>query len=269
MADKDLLYEKEGKLAIITLNRPDKMNAFTEDMTIGIEDAVEDAGRDPQVGAIILTAVGDRAFSVGADMSHMGGEHEQRAGRYTVEGWVRQGMGKRHPVLFLYDVEKPTFAAVNGVALGPALGLALSCDFRIASDKARFGTIYALRGLVNDYTVSWHLPRIVGVPKALELMLSGEIIDAQEAERIGLVTKVVPHEKLMETTKEMAGKLAKGPPIALALIKRELRHSLRVDHPATQLDYESYCQSWTNQTEDRREGISAFREKREPQFKGR
>ncbi|MBI4297667.1 MAG: enoyl-CoA hydratase/isomerase family protein [Chloroflexi bacterium] len=269
MADKELVYEKEGNLAIITLNRPQMMNAWTNEMFSEMNDAFEDAARDAKVGAVILTGAGDRAFSSGADVRAMAASGTVEGRRGPPPSSEGRPSGQLLNSILLFNFPKPTFAAVNGIAAGGGLCLAVKCDFRIASDKARFVSSYVSRGLVNGDGSSWFLIRVLGESKAMALMLTGDIIDAQEALRIGLVNKVVPHEKLMEATKEMAGKIAKGPPIAQSLIKREVhRAALSMQSLEMQHEFESYCQS-QGSPEERKEGFGSFLERREPHFPGR
>lgn len=265
MADKELLYEKEGNLAIITINRPERMNAFTTEMRGEIVDVLEDAGQDDKVRAIILTGTGDRAFCSGVEVGGgTGGREAEGIGKRIMEG----GKQMRQFQLCIYNTDKPTFAAINGVAVGPGMVMALNCDFRIASDKARLSTIFVRRGFAGEFGISWLLPRMVGAFKARELLLTGDMLDAQESLRIGLVTQVVPHEKLMEVTRAMAEKLAKGPPLTQALIKRNIRRGIATSSLEAHLDYENYSMSQVQQTEDLREGLRSFQERREPQFKG-
>ncbi len=263
MANRDVLYEKEGNLAIITLNRPERLNSFAMGTMERMVDAVEDAGRDTKVRAIIVTGAGDRGFCTGADVNMLAANIEAGQRRYTAEHVARRDFA-----LHIYDVEKPTFAAVNGAAVGAGFGLSLAFDFRIASEKARFSSMFVRRGVAPHAGVSWHLPRIVGYSKALELMLTGDLIDAQEALRIGLVSKVVPPEKLMEATKEMATRIVEGPVITQTLIKRQLRRSVLTNNLEIQIDFENYQHDLTLRTDEHKEGVRAFLEKREPQFKG-
>ena len=166
------------------------------------------------------------------------------------------------------DVDKPIIMAINGIAAGAGLSLTLAGDIRLSSDKARFGAVWLKRGLIPDVGATYYLPRIIGVDKALELTFRGDIIDAEEAMRIGLVTKVVPHDQLMLQARELAVKIAKGPAVAIELSKRGFYRSLNNDLK-TQLDYETYAQNLCRQTDDHKEGVRSFMEKREANFKGK
>jgi 2-(1,2-epoxy-1,2-dihydrophenyl)acetyl-CoA isomerase len=171
-------------------------------------------------------------------------------------------------VMALNSIEKPVIAAVNGVAAGGGVNLALACDIRIASERARFGQVFTRRGLHPDWGGIYFLPRLVGYAKAAELIFSGEVIDAQEAFKVGMVNKVVPHDELMTVTYELAGRIAKNAPIPIAFAKRGLQNFYKWEL-AQALDYEAYVLGITMKTDDVSEGFRAFLEKREPEFKGR
>jgi len=170
--------------------------------------------------------------------------------------------------LDIADLDKPLIGAINGAAVGAGLSLSLLCDIRLASEKARFGAVWLSVGLVPDVGATYYLPRIVGREKSMELMLSREVIDAREALKIGLVSRVVAPDQLMKDAMELATKIASGPAVAIELTKRSLQRSLTNDLEA-QLDYETYAQNICRQTEDHKEGIRAFEEKRKPVFTGR
>jgi 2-(1,2-epoxy-1,2-dihydrophenyl)acetyl-CoA isomerase len=166
------------------------------------------------------------------------------------------------------DLDKPIIAALNGVAVGAGLSMALACDIRIASENARFGAIWVKRGLIPDAGATWFLPRVLPYDKAIELAFTGDLVGAREALEMGLVTRVVPHDQLMPEAEALAGKIAKGPSVAIELIKRGFRRSLTNDLKS-QLDYETYAQNLCRRSEDHREGVKSFMEKRPPEFKGR
>ncbi|MFC1858255.1 enoyl-CoA hydratase/isomerase family protein [Thermodesulfobacteriota bacterium] len=265
MSAEEILFEKEDGVATLTLNRPDKFNAITPEMAyetlIGIFNQIK---IDDEIRAIIITGAG-KGFCSGTDVSarlakRLEGEiDEPRHEKIDVVGRF---------ILNIADMDKPVIAAINGIAAAAGLSIALASDIRIASEKARFGAIWIRRGLIPDVGATYFLPRIIGLDKALELTLKGDIIDAQEALKIGLVTRLVPHDELMSNARELAVKIAKGPAVAIELLKRGLYRSLNNDLKV-QLDYESYAQNLCRQTDDHKEGVRSFMEKREPNFKGR
>ena len=260
---KDIIFEKKDKIAIITLNRPEKMNAYTAAMRASIWHAIEDVADDDNIRLLILTGSG-RAFCAGRDLSTDESQNPADIGvgnrhRFAPAGWL---------ALRMYQLAKPTIAAVNGVAAGGGFGLALSCDFRIASENARFGSVFIKRGLNIDTGVAYFLPRYVGITKALEICLTGDLVDAKEAERLGMVSKVVPHDDLMKETVEFANRMANNAPISLQMTKRSIYKGQNLDLPEV-LDYETFCQQYCTSSQDFQEGRKAFLEKREPVFKGR
>jgi len=262
MSWEHVLLDKKNHIAWITLNRPEKLNAFGGRMRQEIAEVVDDVCGDPEVRVIVITGAG-KAFCVGGDVNEFV-SGETRALNETSPG-DRPAMSKI--VLALNQVEKPVIAAVNGAAVGGGVNLALCCDIRIASDKARFGQVFTRRGLHPDWGGIYFLPRLVGYAKACELIFSGEVIDAEEALKLGMVNKMVPHDQLLEATAEMAERFAKNAPIPIAFAKRGLQNYGKWDL-AQALDYESYVLGITFNSEDAREGFAAFLEKREPKFKG-
>ena len=263
MTWEHVLLDKKDHIAGITLNRPEKMNAFGGRMRQEIAEVVDDVCADPDVRVIVITGAG-KAFCVGGDVTEfVSGETKALTETSPSE---RPAMSKI--VLALNQVDKPVIAAVNGVAAGGGVNLALCCDIRIASEKARFGQVFTRRGVHPDWGGIYFLPRLVGYAKACELIFSGEVIDAAEAFKLGMVNKVVAHDQLMETTAAMAERIAKNAPIPIAFAKRGLQNFYKWDL-AQALDYESYVLSVTMKSEDIKEGFTAFLEKREPNFKGR
>ncbi|MBI4641611.1 MAG: enoyl-CoA hydratase/isomerase family protein [Candidatus Tectomicrobia bacterium] len=247
------------------MNRPERMNALNWQLLDDLNAAIKKANGDDEIRVMILTGKGN-GFCTGADLSQDAREGVPDPGR-RVKLQPFQRFGEL--AILLRETDKPVIAAVNGAAVGAGFAVALGCDIRIASDRARFSSIFVKRALVPDTGATYYLPRLIGVGKALEMMFTGEIIGAEEAERIGLVNRVVPHEELMGVTKELAEKIAKGPPIAIELTKRIVYKGLGVGDLATQVGYEGWAQSVCAQSEDVKEGRQAFLEKREPMFKGR
>jgi 2-(1,2-epoxy-1,2-dihydrophenyl)acetyl-CoA isomerase len=264
MAFNEILIEKKEGVAIITLNRPERFNSFTTSMYSEFPRIVDRLRRDDEVKAVILTGAG-KGFCAGSDVSDRLGKRLENGGEESrFENLQRVG----EMALDIADFDKPIIGAVNGAAVGAGLSLTLLCDIRLASETARFGAVWLNVGLIPDVGATYYLPRIVGREKALELMLTGEIVGADEALKIGLVSKVFPHAQLMDGARRLAGRIAEGPSVAVELTKRGLQRSLENDLK-TQLDYETYAQNICRQTEDHKEGIRAFAEKRRPAFVGR
>lgn len=263
MEGKDLLLEKDGHVAILTLNRPDKMNALSAEMRESLPRALQEIQADDSVRAVILTGAG-RGFCSGADVAV---QAARAAGQVieTSRQILLQLVGS--VILGFEKVNKPIIAAVNGIAAGVGLTMTLACDIRIASANARFAAIWVKRGLIADGGATLLLPLTVGMEKALELSFTGDIIDAREAERIRLVSRVVAPEELMTRAKELAQKIASGPPISVELVKRVMWEKIR-NQLREQLLFESYAQNICRTTQDQKEAVKAFMEKREPQFKG-
>jgi len=269
MGQKVTKYKVEDGVATITFNIPDKMNALTYQFCDETMGHLTTASRDPEVGAVVVTGEG-RAFSAGGDVVAMAEK------RPEVPGMVSDTMeeaidGLRHSqeiCWMLHSMPKITIAMVNGHAMGAGLGIAMSCDLRVASSKAKFGTAYANVGFGGDFGATWQLTQLVGEAKAKELMILGDIINAEEAQRINLVNKVVEPEALAETVKEMATRIAHGPLVSFRYMKENINLAVRSDF-RTVLDREGMTHVRCSMTEDHREGVTAFVEKRPPVFKGR
>lgn len=257
-----IVYEVENKVATLTLNRPDALNAVSQEMMEEIRRALEAARGDDGVGAIIVTGSG-RAFSAGGDVKTMPERLKLRPAdrRASIRRSSRM-------IMTFQQIEKPIIAAVNGAAVGAGCSIAMACDMRIASQKARFGLVFVKRGLHPDMGGSFFLPRIVGAARACEMIFTGKIIDAQEADRIGLVNRVVPPEKLMQEARALAEEIARGPAVAIGISKIAIYKGLEADLEAA-LDYEAFAQAICSQTEDAKEGVQSFLEGRDPVFKGR
>jgi len=262
MSDDELLYTVDGGIATLTLNRPDKLNAFTQAMIDRWVWALGEAQRDPAVSVVIVTGTG-RAFCAGGDVGRMG------EGRPTpLEHKARLWENIHRVPKTLETVDKPVIAMVNGLAVGAGMGMALMCDLRVASDAARFSTGYVNVGLVPGDGDAFFLPRLVGVARALELLWTGDFVEAVEAERLGIVNRVVAADRLAEETYALARRVAAGPQVAIRLTKRLVYQSLRLDL-RTHLDLVSSHMAVVRDTEDHQEGVRAFKEKRPPEFKGR
>ncbi|PON14758.1 enoyl-CoA hydratase/isomerase family protein [Candidatus Entotheonella serta] len=263
MEYKCLIYEVEENIATLTMNRPERLNVLGDTLRQDLHDAITKASSDSDVRAIILTGAG-RGFCSGGDVKAMN-EAKQRNQSAPIMDKIAPS--RDLTVLAMRDAPKPVIAAVNGPAAGAGMNIALACDIRLASSAARFGETFVKRGLHVDWGGTYFLPRIVGMAKACELIFSGDVINAQEALALGIVSQVVEPNALMDTVRALARKMAAGPPIVIRLAKRALYHNQECDLRAA-LEYKTYAQNICREMEDAREGIRAFVEKRPPHFKG-
>ncbi len=272
MPYKMVMLEKDDALATITLNRPEKRNAFNYEMMGEIDMAFDEAARDKEIKVIILTGAGT-AFSAGLDFNWAATMDTENLPPMasTVRGRMVTHDEKSFLTVLLkmQSVPKPVIAAVNGITLGGAFVLAVACDMKIASENAQFGMLQTKRGLIPDGGGTYLLPRAVGLTKALELALVGDLIDAREAEKIGIVNRVVPHDNLMSAARDMATKIAGNAPLAVAMTKAAMYKGLQEHDLAAHMDYEVYIMNILFGTEDFQEGMSSLWEKREPVFKGK
>lgn len=261
MGYETLLVERDGAVATLTLNRPEARNALDLVMRGELMAALDEAEADETVRVVILTGAGGH-FCAGGDVKLMRERRQTAAeGRGRVEALNRA-------VLRLVNFPRPTIAMVDGFAVGAGLNLALGCDLVVASDRAKFGEVFARIGLVPDGGGTWLLARLVGLARARELIFTADIIDATEAERIGLVNRVVPVAELAATTGALAAKIAAGPPAVLRLAKHLVNRAATSDLAAA-LDLEAFSQGLAISSEDHREGLAAFFDKRAPRFVGR
>ena len=257
---KNVIYEKSEGIAIITINRPDALNALNAETIDEILQCLEDIAKDDNVRAVILTGAGPKAFCAGADIKAMKGMTALDARKLSQMGYKL--------CKAIENLEKPVIAAINGYALGGGLEVAMACDLRIASEKARMGQTEINIGLIPGWGGTQRLPRLVGKTLAKEMVFTGKMIDAQTAYQRGLVNKVVPPEQLMDAAKEMAKELANKAPVALKLSKMLINYGLETDlDTALVLEREAF--GVVASTEDLQEGVSAFLEKRKPVFKGK
>ena len=265
MTYTDLILEKKDHIATLTINRPDKMNATTLHTRQEIIEALTEVDNDDDMRVLVITGAGDRAFCAGVDVSVMSSAIGGQLPELTRRDITRR-MG--HQVSLFRKLKLPTIAAINGVAAGMGVSFITACDIRVASETARFTCAWINRGLVPDGASTFLLPQIVGIEKALEMFYTGDVIDAQEALRIGLVGRVVPPDDLMKTVMELAEKIAAKSPIPVELAKYGVYKGLESDIEGA-LDYENYAIKVCTATEDYKEGVTAFMEKRKAVFKGR
>ncbi len=259
MSYKTILLEKKDGVAVITLNRP-PMNPLNEELFVELKDAIDALDADDDVGCVVITGAGDKAFSAGADVKDMMGR--------DVRGAMAFPERAREAFLAIESCGKAVIAAINGFAFGGGCELALSCDFRFASDKAKIGQPEINLAITPGGGGTQRLPRLIGPSKAKMLLFTGDIISAEEALRIGLVDRVFSADRLMDETMEFAKKIASKPKLALRLIKQAVNNGLGMDL-LTALKYETECFIVSYFSEDGKEGLSAFVEKREPKYKGR
>jgi len=255
-------WEQEGSLGIITLNRPETLNAIVPELREELSHVLNKVAENNGLRAVIITGSG-KAFSAGGDLEgflRRSEAHQKQGGAIEI---FSNSMSRK----FL-SVGIPIIAAVNGAAIGAGFTLSLTCDLRIASEDARFGAVFARVGLSPEYGSSYLLSRIVGLTRASELVLTARIFDAEEALRIGLVSEVVPRDDLMVRARALAGQIASFSPVAVRMAKRTLRYGLE-STLSQALDYEELAESHCFSSLDHQEAVKAFLEKRPPRFRGR
>ncbi len=263
MSYANILFEKMEKIARITLNRPEKKNALSPDLMRELGDALQEVGRERQIKALILTGAGD-AFSGGGNVDKI--LEDRQKSSLELQKFLKDLYGRG--AVALRTLEIPVIGAINGPVVGAGFDLSLHCDFRIASETAKFGSIWVRISTIPALGGMFLLPRIIGLARATQMMMTGEIIDAQEAYRIGLVNKVVPPERLPEAALELAQRLAQGASAAIAIIKNGIHRGLD-GTLAREIDHAIHMQSICMKMDDCLEGIRAFKEKRKPNFQGR
>ena len=264
-----IILKKEDHIATITLNRPQRMNAVNSQMVAELVAVLQEVAEDDDIRVGVITGAG-RAFCSGGDVSGFaGGGGEETALSRTAEEVRRYlGSGFQKISLTLQKMEKPTIAMVNGAAVGAGCDLAFACDMRVGSENAKFRNGFVKMAAIPGAGGTWLYTRLMGLGRGLEFLFTGDFLMAEAAERIGVLNKLVPAEDLERETLELAQKLAKGPPIAIRLSKRQAYKALEVDLE-TALEMAATCQALALSTEDHREAVTAFREKREAEFKGR
>ena len=262
---QELLEHVSDGVAVLTMNRPDRLNAMSRPMLSAMLEALPRLAETADVGAVVLTGAG-RAFCAGGDVKAMAEGREAEG--VTLEERAQALRARMEVSRWLHEMPKPTIAMVRGAAAGAGLSLAMACDMRIASDNARFATAFARVGYSGDFGGSWFLTQLVGSAKARELYFTAEILDAQKALALGLANRVVPDADLEKETRELASRLARGPRVAYRYMKRNM-NAAEAGTLAELLDLEAWHHSRTAFTEDHREAARAFVEKREPAFKGR
>ena len=259
----ELLETVTDRVATLTLNRPDRLNALSSPIIDGLLEALPRLGADPKVAVVVLTGAG-RGFCAGGDVKSMA----EGSSQLGVEDAVKRLRGRMEVSRLLHEIQKPTIAMVNGPAAGAGLAMALACDMRIAAQSARFITAFAKVGFSGDFGGSYFLSKLVGTGKARELYYTGDPVDAAQALALGLVNAVVPDFELAGATMTLAKRLARGPGIALGLMKQNF-NAAETGTLSELLDLEALHQIRTAKTEDHLEAARAFVEKRPPVFKGR
>lgn len=257
---KTLIYEKKENIGVLTINRPQRMNAISNELTSELKKFLDEIENDDELRVLVITGAGDKAFVAGADINELV-DRDALIGRRVSR--QRQDIFSR-----IENLHVPAIAAINGYALGGGLELALACSIRVCSDKAQFGAPEVKLGIIPGDGGTQRLPRLVGLGRAMEMILTGDFIDAEEAYRIGLVNKIVPHEELMEKAMELAKKIASRPPLAVRYAKETVNRSLE-GSTVSGFALESFLHALSCTTEDKKEGVSAFLEKRKGKFKGK
>lgn len=270
MPHQTIIFEKEAGIATLTLNRPEVLNALNQQMTEEMVAAIESAARDETVRVVIINGAG-RAFCSGMDVGNL---QEIAAGDVpymeTAPGKAILGQASFNTlVMNLRTLAAPVICAIRGAAAGAGLAFALACDIRLAAEDARFSVAFTQRGFIPDMGATYFLPRLVGLGMASKLVFASDTIDAREAARIGLVDEVVPSEELMEKAKELALRIVRNPPLAVKMSKQALNKGMNETDLKSHMEYEIFIQAALQQTEDSKEAVNSFIEKRVPRYRGR
>jgi len=265
MSYQDILYEKTDRIATLTFNRPDRLNAITNVMRSEILEAMKDASADDDMRVVVLKGAG-KGFCAGADLG--GGTKTTKQQAPAPNSRLPRDSFQETFARIMWDMPKPAIASINGAAAGLGFGMALTCDIRIASSLGKFASAFSRISLVPEACMTFYLPRIVGLARAAEILYTGRQVQTDEALSIGLVNQVVSPEELDEAVADMANALANAAPIAIQLTRRELYRGLEGTFDG-QLEMELYHQRFIQGSEDSKEGPRAFMEKRAPNFEGR
>jgi enoyl-CoA hydratase/carnithine racemase len=263
-----VILQVKEHIAHLTLNRPERLNALTPLLEEELGVAIQEVAKNDDARVLIVTGAG-KAFCAGADLEGLAGGKEKTSYNSGHPEEVRRGFSRAQAtILGLQRLEKPSIAMVNGPAVGGGFDIACACDIRIGSPRARFMSAFVKLGLFPGWGGTWLYPRVLGLGKAAELLFTGDFLEAEEAYRIGFLNKLVPDEQLEAATMELAAKIAKGPPIAIRLAKLQLYKGLEMDLE-TAMQVAAAMEAITLTSHDHREGVAAFKEKREAKFEGR
>lgn len=264
-----VLVEKSDGLAIVTLNRPDRMNGLTSELMYSLEDHLRELGDDHEVRAVMLTGTGNRAFSAGADLGTPDSREKRQDATKVLPGQNAHGLAKMQQSSWhLHNMPKPTIAAINGACAGASFSMACACDFRVASDNAVFTTAFGRIGTTGDFGGTYFLTHLVGSAKARELYMMFPRFDAKEALDMGILNRLYPQEQFRKEAESFARQLAEGPTAAYRYMKRHLNAALQM-HPRDLMELEAEAMSRIGETEDARNAPLAFLRKEKPVFKGR
>lgn len=259
MEYEGITLEKDAGVATLTLNRPEQLNAITMPMAYSLAGALDEIEVDDSMKVLVITGAG-RGFCAGLDVSAFA----------SIKAMSQKELGDvmRLIALPLYNLSKPVIAAINGTTVGAGLSLALLCDMRIASEKAWFSSGYMRMGIIPDLDFTYFLPRMAGTARAMELIITSNNFTAGDAEKYGLLNRIVPKDELTKAVGELAEAIARGPSVAIGLLKQALRRGIH-NSPEQQIEFEAFADYICFQTEDHEEGARAFSEKRPPRFQGK